>query len=355
MRSQEDNWVTGCKLGREVAAVVGLLVLGMGVTLRAAEPFEIVILPDTQYYTVSQYDRGAIFSAQTQWVKDNVAGENIRFVSHLGDMVQHGGSEPIEWQRAETAMSILDGAVPYGVVIGNHDYDVDPVTNRRSATTFLAHFGAARYSEYDWYGGHSPSGLNSYQTFQAGDWTFLHLALVSCIGGAELAWAQGVLDTHSNSPTIVSMHTYLRPDGNHVAPFYSRYSGQDVFDNLIRPNSQIFMTVNGHWDAETTVTYFNAEGLPVIEMLCNYQAHPNGGDGWLRRLRFVPDEDKIEVRTFSPWRGGGQGEYKTGPDSQFDIQIDFESRLVPEPMSSVVLLTGALALICRRRQRKILR
>jgi hypothetical protein len=35
-------------------------------------------------------------------------------------------------------------------------------------------------------------------------------------------------------------------------------------------------------------------------MLTDYQGRPNGGDGWLRTLRFVPKENKIYVKTYSP-------------------------------------------------------
>jgi hypothetical protein len=38
----------------------------------------------------------------------------------------------------------------------------------------------------------------------------------------------------------------------------------------------------------------------VVEMLTDYQGLPNGGNGWLRSLQFVPNENKIHIRTYSP-------------------------------------------------------
>jgi hypothetical protein len=59
--------------------------------LPVVNPFTIVALPDTQYY--SQYAKLApIFAAQTQWVVNNRVTENVAFVTHPGDIVQNGAT-----------------------------------------------------------------------------------------------------------------------------------------------------------------------------------------------------------------------------------------------------------------------
>jgi hypothetical protein len=58
--------------------------------------------------------------------------------------------------------------------------------------------------------------------------------------------------------------------------------------------------------------------------MADYQQRENGGDGWLRILKFSPGEDKISVQTFSPTRNSGQGEYETDSDSQFELTDDME-------------------------------
>jgi len=45
-----------------------------------------------------------------------------RYVLHVGDSVQEGGSET-EWANIDKAMGLLDGKVPYIMAVGNHDYD----------------------------------------------------------------------------------------------------------------------------------------------------------------------------------------------------------------------------------------
>jgi hypothetical protein len=124
------------KLVGVLVIAVLLLVLGItGVTNDVSAPFTIVALPDTQKY--SRYDvpeaQVATFKQQTQWIVNTIAQENIVFVTHEGDIVDSGGTQPIEWERADEAMDLLDGVVPYSTVIGNHDFEQKH--NRSSGTT----------------------------------------------------------------------------------------------------------------------------------------------------------------------------------------------------------------------------
>ena len=41
-------------------------------------------------------------------------------------------------------------------------------------------------------------------------------------------------------------------------------------------------------------------GNKVHQVLANYQALENGGNGWLRTLKFMPDENEIRVTAYSP-------------------------------------------------------
>src|SRR3990170_6905064 len=83
--------------------------------------FTVVVLPDTQGYVVnSSYD--PLFAAQTQWVVDTRNTLNTRFVTHLGDITEHGDQYDVEWKRASTHMATLDrNGVPNNVLPGNHD------------------------------------------------------------------------------------------------------------------------------------------------------------------------------------------------------------------------------------------
>src|SRR5215210_6288561 len=76
--------------------------------------FTLVLVPDTQRYALHN---PAMFFSQTHWIRDNRDGLNIRFVIHLGDIVDDNTDR--EWRVADEAMGVLDAHVPYMVVPGN--------------------------------------------------------------------------------------------------------------------------------------------------------------------------------------------------------------------------------------------
>ena len=165
----------------------------------AQDSFTIVALPDTQNY-VNSSSNAPLFTQQTQWIADEVAGDNsrnIQFVTHLGDVVSTG-SNLTQWDRADASLSVLDNAgIPYGILPGNHDYDN---TGDKSTGTdnYLDYFGPARFTDESWYGGADPSGNNSYQTFSAGGYDFIHLAHWS---GAQHSTPRSATPHRSSGPS----------------------------------------------------------------------------------------------------------------------------------------------------------
>ena len=290
-------------------------------------PFSIVMLPDTQRYSEKRPD---LFFAQTNWIKQNRDAENIVFVTHAGDLVQNRSKKPSEWKVADEAMAVLDGVVPYGVTIGNHDYVSDDGVQRGAATMYLQHFKPdRRFRGRPGYGGASPNGLNSYHLFSAGGVDFLMLYLEVDAPNDALAWATGVLARHPARAAIVTMHTYMlhgegvgrearrqyRKDGN---------SGEEIWEKFVRRQQQVFMVLCGH--VGKTQEYHqvskNDAGANVLEMLADYQDRENGGDGWLRLIRFVPASREIQLRTYSPVLK----RFESDSNSQFTVPWE-----LPEP------------------------
>jgi VCBS repeat-containing protein len=72
-------------------------------------------------------------------------------------------------------------------------------------------------------------------------------------------------------------------------------------------------------------------------MLADYQARANGGEGWLRILRFVPADNRVYVRTYSPWLN----RYETDADSEF--QLDFPMAGPFAHLGSVTVPSGGTA------------
>ncbi|GMU20215.1 MAG: serine/threonine protein phosphatase [Phycisphaerae bacterium] len=288
-----------------------LLTLAGGACMRPGgsadrqRPFTVVMIPDTQEYSEKRPD---LFKAQTNWIRDNRDRENIVFVTHVGDLVQNHSRKPEEWRVADEAMSILDGVVPYGVAIGNHDYDTDGGDRNGVATMYLQYFDPERrFTGRPWYGGASPNRLNSCHLFSAGgaDFVVLHLELDA--PDDALAWAKDILERHPNCQAIVSLHAYLRGDaGDHrLKKCESRKDGnsaQQIWEKLIRRHPKIIMVLCGHIASveEYHGVSRNESGGDVLEMLADYQDRRNGGDGWLRLIRFLPADGEIRIQTYSP-------------------------------------------------------
>lgn len=297
----------------------------------AAQDFRVIALPDTQNYS-SDYPQ--LFYAQTQWVADRFLLDDIRFVSHLGDVVNDAETLS-QWTVAKQAMTALDVAqVPYGTCPGNHDFRYPGSYFDPAATNYRANFGPQFYASKPWYRGHSPSELSSYQVIEVGgtEYLFLHLSVET--PPAELAWAQGVLNQHRDKPAWVTTHRYLFLWGPLGAGRYDDFNyffeppyvpdgvkADDFYQNFIAANRQVYLVHCGHNDGEYRQTSVNNFGLPVHEVLADFQTtYGNGGNGWLRILDFRPGQDRIDVQTYSPTLAS----FRTGPESQFSLPVDFE-------------------------------
>ena len=309
-------------------------------TCACAEPFTVVMLPDTQIYS---WKGPSVFRAQTQWIVGNRVKENIVFVTHVGDIVEHGNEES-EWVEADAAMDILDGdladspdgLLPYSVAIGNHDYDKENVLSPRgTAHHYVQHFGAARYEGRSWYGGSSANQLNHYQFFEGDGQRFLHIVLEMETTDQAIEWARNILRTFPDTPTIITVHMYLGiKDGRpkrwperllaDINPGDGYNSPEEIFQKLVFPFPNVLMVLNGHTGEQTHQTSMNAAGLPVFEMLANFQDRAGGGNmqGWLQLITFDFDKKEIRVRTFSPTLN----RFETDGDSQFHFDLDFEDR-----------------------------
>lgn len=86
-----------------------------------AQAFTIAWLSDTQNYHNAYKP---IFDGMTQWIADNRAALDIRFVFHTGDVVGSWSSED-QWRQARESMDILSSAsIPFLTVCGNHDIGI---------------------------------------------------------------------------------------------------------------------------------------------------------------------------------------------------------------------------------------
>ena len=281
---------------------------GRAVGENTAEDFTLILLPDTQYYSNGS---PAYFTTQTNWIVQNRISSNIVFVTHLGDLVHTPGAET-EWQKADTAMDLLDEAIepklPYSVAPGDHD----------SSTTYYAkYFGITRFSDKPWYQGYyDTNNKNNYSFFSASGMDFMVINLQYNPDAAMLAWADGLLKANPARRAIVVSHSILNADNT--------FSNATIYDAL-KGNPNLFLMLCGHsftsspldgaaWRDETY------DGNTVYIRMSNYEVYPNGGDGYLRIMRFSPANDQIFVSTYSPF----WSTYLTDDDNQFTIPYDMD-------------------------------
>lgn len=311
------------------------------VSSASAQDFTVIALPDTQNYS-EQFPE--IYEAQTQWIVDNRANRNIVAVTHLGDVVQNAAVQ-FEWLNAKQAHSTLDADdIPYGIAVGNHDIRYPGDFYDPAGVNFRTYFGPQFFTGKSWYRGASPSGLSNYQVVSVGgglELLLMHILVET--PPAELAWAQQILNENRDKPTIVSTHRYLfdwrvlgqgrYSDFNYTfePPYRDDGITADAFFNsFVKPNDQIMMVLCGHNDGQYRQTSYHddAQTLPVYEMLSDYQTtFGMGGNGWLRILRFAPDENLLYVDTFSPTLGT----FFTDDAAKFTLPLDLSRYSFPAP------------------------
>ena len=355
-RALKSAWV--------VAVLTAVVLAAMplpGQAASATDPFTIVLVPDSQgyfeWYDVGgqlYLDRGV---GQFQWIANNIASRNITFVTQVGDSVQNfntGGHSSSEWSASASATNLLHvgsnpanaALVPYSLTIGNHNYDSKkwmnasdvPVAIRGpdnivvNSSKWRSTFGPSRFAGQSWFGGsdngfvyHDPTwgnitgvGLSTYQIFQAGGQTYLHLNLELGAPDQTLAWARSIMAANPGVPTMVSTHSLLSGvnfqtlEGN-----WRRYvdmtwtvqgnSGQEIWDQFLSDYDQIVMVMCGHTGGQATSIMQNDHGQNVIMALFDTTGKQmptdanRNGVGWLRMFTINPVTGDTYVQTYSPF------------------------------------------------------
>ena len=307
-------------------------------TASAQSTFTVVGLPDTQVYSELYPE---IFESQTAWVIEQRFLRDIRFVTHYGDIVNHG-DQLMEWLIGDAAMAYLDANdLPYGVSAGNHDITASGSPfDSYIPENYLEFFGPARFQGKPWYIGSSPSGMSSYQMISGGGLDFLMLSIECDTPVRELVWAQGILDRSRHLPVLLTTHRYLQdaedftgnipivPSGRYPSVWYTfedpytpdGIQSNEFFDWFVRKNPSIFMVNCGHFSEEYRQQSQNLEGRVIHEVLADYQSDPSGGGGFLRIMQFDVQENRIDVQSYSPWLD----DFYTADESEFSLEVNFQ-------------------------------
>lgn len=298
--------------------------------------FTIAVLPDTQNYSEKYPET---YSAQTKWIVENQKARNIACVLHLGDITNHNTTN--EWENAVQAMKLLDGKVPYFLVLGNHDYSARGGCSDRT-TLANNYFPVSQFQSQPTFGGtydHEPGRIeNSFHLFDVQGRKFIVLALEFGPRKDVVRWANEVIGKHQDREAILITHAYMYYDDTrydwaklgtgqtwnpHNYPLAKQgddvSDGEELWANLVSRHKNFILTLNGHVlnDGLGRLTSATPDGREVHQMLVNFQMRPNGGDGWLRLLEFRADKQTVQVVDFSPTRK----QHNQSPQNQFELKL----------------------------------
>jgi hypothetical protein len=333
------------RIGANIFQTLSFVILIFGQQLFPQANFTIIGIPDTQYYTENLQGSGsgsgtgdiATFKTQMNWIVNNRLDSNIVYVAHLGDCVQNGDNKEEEWKRADTTMGLLEDpistglthGIPYGIAVGNRDQSpVGEAGVGSSTTTFYnQYFGVSRFSGRDYYAGHFRNDNdNHFDTISVGS---LRLIFVYIEYGAykddkpAVDWADSILSAYDDRHGIIVSHKLLDNNNSTNTDFSS--AGDYIFSK-VRENANLFLMLAGHWTKEGRRTDTRGgDSTDIVTLMSDYQGLENGGDGWLRIMRFSPADKKIYVKTYSPKLDA----FKSGPLSQFELDYEFTNSPLP--------------------------
>jgi hypothetical protein len=323
---------------------------------RDSPRFTVAVIPDTQY--LFDRDRGdpAPLEASLRYIVDSAGEHNTVFVAHLGDLTENG--QPGEFEQISRVFRTFDRCrVGYSVLAGNHDIN-SSTDDQRGRSPYLDAFGPGRFRASPTFRGASGDGYNTYHVFRAAgrDWVVLALDWRPSAGGIQ--WAKDVLLRHPKSPVILTTHEFVSADSGQAQ--LSQF-GQRLWDELVKGNDQIFLTLNGHYWPPGRTVLRNDAGNDVHAHITNYQDRYYGGSAMIRLYRFDLERNTIDVETLSPWLLGQPSSRlnllsrkeieQTGPQDYFSVPIDFEKRFagfappaMPTPRPArEILIPGTVA------------
>lgn len=287
--------------------------------------YTVAFLPDTQSYVKYKEE---VLTSQIDWLINNKDNINLKFVGHEGDIVQDHESILSQWEFMRTEMFKLTGSsISFSTLPGNHDY----VENTRINTTLNEYFPLSAFSGMTTYGGsYDGNSDNTYHIININGNNLLILSLEFGPRDVVVDWANIILNTYSNTKTILLTHAYLRSNSeilthvdNHAAS--NGYGlgtgppdvndGDDLWEKLVYPNNNIFFVISGH-DGEIDIgsalrVSGHSDGSQIIQIMSNFQYYPNF-PGYLVLLRF--SSTQISFRTYSPYLN----QYKNDIYSQGD-------------------------------------
>lgn len=253
--------------------------------------FTIAVLPDTQQ-EVFDWAKTR-FRDRSEWLVENAQKVDLRFVAHVGDVVNWDDENHSQYVIAENALDPLEEAgIPYQLSIGNHDTLAtgpggnarDPRFTReyqRTTDTFNSYWSTEDYGAVV---GEFEAGKvdNTYSIFEAEGTTWLVLNLELWPRVAVVDWAEKVITSHPNANVMIQTHSFLNGsadiDGAGASSTRWQYgdsSPQYIYDRLVAPHSNVKIVTSGHVGAAASKVITTASGNKVAYLLQSLHSNNN--------------------------------------------------------------------------------
>lgn len=325
-----------------------------------------VVIPDTQKY-VEDGAALAKLQAQFDWIVASKAGRRIKFVGHVGDLVEDNSETGVdgEWERIQTEMFKLnDIGILYMMATGNHDFTSGANTNINTFFDITDNSDNVTQALTN-------RVTNQMELGQYMKWTAPNgrLILFMTLGyyntQEERLWAQTVANSNPTYQVVLVTHANIREanlsldtdpismradtDDTQVTPTSPMGAGVELYNDFTGQVSNIDIVVNGHYlndsgtagevtDAEigvattarvsSTNTIAGTVGTPGVfgnlfmEECFNTQQAANDGDAWFKVYEWMEDGITIKSKTFSPNDLAGAKNWLTDARHQFTFTLD---------------------------------
>ena len=315
-------------------------------TFSTDHAYSFAFVGDHQFVTIGDYLLGTEkLQYQYKFIADTAEERKLEHVFVLGDMTDWGyrndsnlasahNDPPItgEWEIVKSAISQLDGVVPYSLVRGNHDdYMIDDYFNVPAYTDLFKDCGG--FFSYNgtqaqkrekknpdsciyWSavtGCHDESIVNSWKTVEIYGTKYLFITYDYNPTPQVVNWLDDILGQYPDHKAILTTHSYLMEDGTRATPEeetgntnnYLGLTGSILWDRVFKKHANVFMIVSGHTGNEY-VNYSYARGdngNKVLQVLVDPQAYETReinikGDMW-DQGRNVQDVGLVLYMNFS--------------------------------------------------------
>ncbi|MBR4749746.1 MAG: metallophosphoesterase [Abditibacteriota bacterium] len=243
---------------------------------------------------------------------------NVKYVMGLGDITNR--NLPREWELAAEQYNRLNGVIPWGVVIGNHD----------GSREYNAAFDTPAYrASCD--GFYEEDKIdNSYRFLTVGKNKYIIFTLEYGPRDEVMEWAGRLIDEHPECKAIVTTHNYLYRDGTTMDEKDSYppticggrpNNGDHMWEKFVRKHRTIQLVICGHDPFDMVVS--RQEKGDAGNLVTSLLIDPQGTDGALKGaclicfLGFSEDGKKAFVRYYSADR-----EMYYMKNSQYELDME---------------------------------